>query len=309
MTGVVFLENNLNRLLSEQLKFAKILIDEPMKNHTSFKIGGPVDVMVIPTCEEELVEAINICKKNDIDYYVMGNGTNLLVSDKGIRGVVIKNSEGLGNISVEGNTIKAQAGALVTVVSKIALKNSLTGLEFASGIPGSIGGAVTMNAGAYGGEMKDIVAKVKCLDGNGNIVEYTRDEMNFRYRGSRIEDENLIALEVEMELRKGNFEKIEKTMRELTEKRNSKQPLHLPSGGSTFKRPEGHFAGKLIDDSGLRGVRYKDAQISDKHCGFIVNLGNARCKDVTTLIQLVQKVVKDNFDVCLEPEIKIIGEK
>lgn len=303
------MENNLNRLLSEQLKFAKILIDEPMKNHTSFKIGGPVDVMVIPTCEEELVEAINICKKNDIDYYVMGNGTNLLVSDKGIRGVVIKISEGLGNISVEGNTIKAQAGALVTVASKIALKNSLTGLEFASGIPGSIGGAVTMNAGAYGGEMKDIVAKVKCLDEDGNIVEYTRDEMNFRYRGSRIGDENLIVLEVEMELREGNFDEIEKTMRELTEKRNSKQPLHLPSGGSTFKRPEGHFAGKLIDDSGLRGVRYKDAQISDKHCGFIVNLGNASCKDVTTLIQLVQKVVKDNFDVCLEPEIKIIGEK
>lgn len=309
MTGVVFLENNLNRLFSEQLKFAKILIDEPMKNHTSFKIGGPVDVMVIPRCIEELVEAINICKKNDIDYYIMGNGTNLLVSDKGIRGVVIKISEGLGNISVEGTTMKAQAGALVTVASKIALKNSLTGLEFASGIPGSIGGAVTMNAGAYGGEMKDIVTKVKCLDEDGNIVEYTGDEMNFRYRGSRIGDENLIVLEAEMELQKGNFEKIEKTMRELTEKRNSKQPLQFPSGGSTFKRPEGYFAGKLIDDSGLRGVRYGDAQISDKHCGFIVNLGNASCKDVLTLIQLVQKVVKDNFDVCLEPEIKIIGEK
>lgn len=303
------MENNLNRLFSEQLKFAKILIDEPMKNHTSFKIGGPVDVMVIPRCIEELVEAINICKKNDIDYYIMGNGTNLLVSDKGIRGVVIKISEGLGNISVEGTTMKAQAGALVTVASKIALKNSLTGLEFASGIPGSIGGAVTMNAGAYGGEMKDIVTKVKCLDEDGNIVEYTGDEMNFRYRGSRIGDENLIVLEAEMELQKGNFEKIEKTMRELTEKRNSKQPLQFPSGGSTFKRPEGYFAGKLIDDSGLRGVRYGDAQISDKHCGFIVNLGNASCKDVLTLIQLVQKVVKDNFDVCLEPEIKIIGEK
>ncbi|WP_416198437.1 MAG: UDP-N-acetylmuramate dehydrogenase [Sporanaerobacter sp.] len=303
------MENNLNRLFSEQLKFAKILIDEPMKNHTSFKIGGPVDVMVIPRCIEELVETINICKKNDIDYYIIGNGTNLLVSDKGIRGVVIKISEGLGNISVEGTTMKAQAGALVTVASKIALKNSLTGLEFASGIPGSIGGAVTMNAGAYGGEMKDIVTKVKCLDEDGNIVEYTGDEMNFRYRGSRIGDENLIVLEAEMELQKGNFEKIEKTMRELTEKRNSKQPLQFPSGGSTFKRPEGYFAGKLIDDSGLRGVRYGDAQISDKHCGFIVNLGNASCKDVLTLIQLVQKVVKDNFDVCLEPEIKIIGEK
>ena len=303
------MENNLNRLFSEQLKFAKILIDEPMKNHTSFKIGGPVDVMVIPRCIEELVETINICKKNDIDYYIIGNGTNLLVSDKGIRGVVIKISEGLGNISVEGTTMKAQAGALVTVASKIALKNSLTGLEFASGIPGSIGGAVTMNAGAYGGEMKDIVTKVKCLDEDGNIVEYTGDEMNFRYRGSRIGDENLIVLEAEMELQKGNFEKIEKTMRELTEKRNSKQPLQFPSGGSTFKRPEGYFAGKLIDDSGLRGVRYGDAQISDKHCGFIVNLGNASCKDVLTLIQLVQKVVKDNFDVCLDPEIKIIGEK
>lgn len=301
-------KNELIKIFSDK-NIGKVIFDEPMKNHTSFKIGGPVDVMVIPRCIEELVETINICKKNDIDYYIIGNGTNLLVSDKGIRGVVIKISEGLGNISVEGTTMKAQAGALVTVASKIALKNSLTGLEFASGIPGSIGGAVTMNAGAYGGEMKDIVTKVKCLDEDGNIVEYTGDEMNFRYRGSRIGDENLIVLEAEMELQKGNFEKIEKTMRELTEKRNSKQPLQFPSGGSTFKRPEGYFAGKLIDDSGLRGVRYGDAQISDKHCGFIVNLGNASCKDVLTLIQLVQKVVKDNFDVCLEPEIKIIGEK
>lgn len=303
------IKEDLNKLFTEKFNFEKVLIDEPMKNHTSFKIGGPVDVMIMPSNEEELVEAIKICRNNEINHYVMGNGTNLLVSDKGIRGVVIKISEKFGNIEVEGSTIRAQSGALISVVSKVALKNSLKGLEFASGIPGSIGGAVTMNAGAYGGEMKDVITKVRCLDINGNVVELLKDEMNFRYRGSKVEDENLIVLEVEMELIKGDYNEIEATMKDLNERRISKQPLNLPSGGSTFKRPEGYFAGKLIDDSGLRGIRHGGAQVSEKHCGFIVNVENATCEDVKNLIRLVQKVVNDNFDIMLETEIKMIGEE
>ncbi|MEY8304740.1 UDP-N-acetylmuramate dehydrogenase [Anaerosalibacter bizertensis] len=308
--GVVLLDKkDIKRIFSDNKNIGKVLLDEPMKNHTSFKIGGPADIMIIPGNEKELIEGIKICKDNNINYYIMGNGSNLLVSDKGIEGVVIKISEEFGDIVVNDTTIKAESGALLTVVSKKALKNSLTGLEFASGIPGSIGGAITMNAGAYGGEMKDIVTKVRCLNGDGNIVEYSNEEMKFRYRKSRVEEEGLIVLSVEMELEKGDYKTIEERMRELTEKRTSKQPLHLPSAGSTFKRPEGYFAGKLIDDSGLRGIRHGGAQVSEKHCGFIVNIDNATSEDVRTLIRTVQKIVKDNYGVELETELKIIGRE
>lgn len=308
--GVVLLDKkDIKRIFSDNENIGKVLLDEPMKNHTSFKIGGPADIMIIPGNEKELIEGIKICKDNNINYYIMGNGSNLLVSDKGIEGVVIKISEEFGDIVVNDTTIKAESGALLTVVSKKALKNSLTGLEFASGIPGSIGGAITMNAGAYGGEMKDIVTKVRCLNGDGNIVEYSNEEMKFRYRKSRVEEEGLIVLSVEMELEKGDYKTIEERMRELTEKRTSKQPLHLPSAGSTFKRPEGYFAGKLIDDSGLRGIRHGGAQVSEKHCGFIVNIDKATSEDVRTLIRTVQKIVKDNYGVELETELKIIGRE
>lgn len=302
-------KKDIKKIFSDNENIGKVLLDEPMKNHTSFKIGGPTDIMVIPGSEKELIEGIKICKDNNINYYIMGNGSNLLASDKGIEGVVIKISEEFGDIVVNDTIIKAESGALLTVVSKKALKNSLTGLEFASGIPGSIGGAITMNAGAYGGEMKDIVTKVRCLDSDGNVVEYSNEEMEFRYRKSRVEDEGLIVLSVEMELEKGDYKAIEEKMRELTEKRTSKQPLHLPSAGSTFKRPEGYFAGKLIDDSGLRGIRYGGAQVSEKHCGFIVNIDNATSEDVRTLIKTVQKIVKDNYGVELETELKIIGRE
>lgn len=302
-------KKDIKRIFSDNKNIGKVLLDEPMKNHTSFKIGGPADIMIIPGNEKELIEGIKICKDNNINYYIMGNGSNLLVSDKGIEGVVIKISEEFGDIVVNDTTIKAESGALLTVVSKKALKNSLTGLEFASGIPGSIGGAITMNAGAYGGEMKDIVTKVRCLNSDGNIVEYSNEEMKFRYRKSRVEEEGLIVLSVEMELEKGDYKTIEERMRELTEKRTSKQPLHLPSAGSTFKRPEGYFAGKLIDDSGLRGIRHGGAQVSEKHCGFIVNIDKATSEDVRTLIRTVQKIVKDNYGVELETELKIIGRE
>lgn len=295
-------------LLFKDKDLGQLLYDVPMKNHTSFKIGGPVDLMIIPQNEGQLIDAISLCREHDLDFFIMGNGSNLLVGDGGIRGVVIKISEGLNKIDFQGTKIVCQAGALLTAVSRRAAEQSLTGMEFANGIPGTIGGGVTMNAGAYGGEMKDIIKKVRVLDKDNNILEYTNEEMNFRYRGSRVMDEGLIILSVEIGLEEGNYEKIKETMRDLTHRRTSKQPLELPSGGSTFKRPVGHYAGKLIEDSGLKGLIKGGAQVSDKHCGFVVNIDNATCKDVLDLISIIQKTVRDKFNVELEPEIRIIGE-
>ncbi len=290
-----------------EIKLGEVLFDEPMKNHTSFRIGGPVDAMIIPHNEEQLLKVVKLCRKNNIDFYIMGNGSNILVRDGGMRGVVIKINEGLNNIEISDTKIYSQAGALLTAISRRAFDSSLTGMEFANGIPGTIGGGITMNAGAYGGELKDIIKKVHVLDRNNNIIEYTNDEMNFRYRGSRVVDEGLIVLGVEIELEQGNHSEIEETMRDLTHRRSSKQPLELPSGGSTFKRPEGYYAGKLIQESGLRGLIHGGAQVSEKHCGFVVNIDNATCNDVLNLISIIQKTVRDKFNVELEPEIKIIG--
>lgn len=301
------MENQLIQLFNKE-EVGEVFFNEPMKNHTSFKIGGPADVLIIPKSEGQLINAVKLCKDNDINYYIMGNGTNLLVKDGGMRGAVIKVNEGLNKIIVEGNTIYCQGGVLLSEVSKVALNQSLTGLEFASGIPGTIGGAVTMNAGAYGGEMKDVITKVRTLDRNNNIKEFTNAEMNFRYRSSRVVDENLIVLSIELELKPGDYSAIKAVMDDLTFKRSSKQPLELPSGGSTFKRPEGYFAGKLIDDAGLRGLRYGGAQVSEKHCGFVVNADNATCKEVTMLISIIQKTIRDKFGLELETEIKLIGE-
>ena len=289
-------------------KFKDIRFDEPLKLHTSFKVGGPADVMIIPSTEEELIQAVKICRENDIKYFIMGNGSNLLVRDTGIRGVVIKINEGFDNVQVVGTKIMAQAGALLTAVSKLALRNSLQGMEFASGIPGTIGGAITMNAGAYGGEMKDIVRSVRVMTTDNQVLQLSNREMNFEYRNSRVKDQDLIVLSVEFELELGELENIEEKMRELTFQRTSKQPLELPSGGSTFKRPEGYFAGKLIDDSGLRGLRHGDAQVSEKHCGFVVNRGETTYKEVMELVGVIQKTVMDKFGVELEMEIKRVGD-
>lgn len=288
--------------------FGKILFDEPMKNHTSFKIGGPADVLIIPDNEESVMEAIKYCRENNVKYFIMGNGTNLLVKDTGIRGAVVKIANGYDKIDVTENRVFCQSGALLKKVAEFCLENSLTGFEFACGIPGTVGGAIAMNAGAYGGEMKDIVTKVRVLDRNNNIVELSNEDMKFRYRGSSVIDEELIVLGVEFKLEKGEYSAIEEKMKDLTNRRETKQPLEYPSAGSTFKRPEGYFAGKLIDDAGLRGVRYGDAQVSEKHCGFVINAGNATFDEVITLIKTIQKVVHDRFDVMLETEVKIIGD-
>lgn len=292
----------------KELGIKDIRKNELMKKHTTFRIGGPADIMILPSNEEEIIEVVSYCRKEDIDFMILGNGSNLLVKDKGIRGVVIKLNEDFAKISVDGTRIRAQSGALLTAISRKAMEHSLTGFEFANGIPGSIGGAITMNAGAYGGEIKDIVYKVRVLDRKNRILEYTNQEMNFRYRGSRIKDDDLIVLEAIIELEKGNFNTIKDKMKELTVKRTTKQPLNKASGGSTFKRPEGYYAAKLIEDSGLKGVKYGKAQVSDKHSGFIINTGDASCKEVLELIEIVKKTVRDKYNVSLEMEVKVIGE-
>ncbi|WDV45228.1 UDP-N-acetylmuramate dehydrogenase [Clostridiaceae bacterium M8S5] len=297
---------NINQNLIERGFLGEILVDEPMKRHTYFKIGGNASVLVLPKDSKDVVLALKVCDELNINPYIIGNGTNLLVSDDGIKGIVIKLADNMNKVIVEGDTITAECGALLSSVGKLALKNSLTGMEGGSGIPGSIGGAVAMNAGAYGFEMSQIVSSVKCTDKKGNIYVYSSEDMDFRYRHSRVQEEDLIVLETKMTLKEGVYDDIKAYMDELTVKRTTKQPLSLPSAGSTFKRPEGDYAARLIEAAGLKGLRYKDAQVSDKHCGFIVNLGNATSEQVMTLIEIVKKTVKDKFSVELETEVKII---
>lgn len=294
--------------MSEFKNVGTINYNASMKDYTSFKIGGPADILIEPSSIEELKNAIVQAKEFDLPYMILGNGSNVLVSDKGIRGVVIRLGDKFSEIKVNDCEITAMAGAKVSTVSKTALKHSLTGMEEISGIPGSVGGGVMMNAGAYGGEFKDIVKEVLAMDRDLNLISLNNEELNFRYRGSKISDDNLIVLKVVFELEKGDYEKIQNLMREVTEKRNTKQPLTLPSAGSVFKRPKGHYAAKLIEDANLKGLRHKGAQVSEKHSGFIVNIDNATAQDVMDLIGVVRKTVYDKFGVNLEREIRIIGE-
>jgi len=286
-----------------------IFIDEPMKKHTSFKLGGPADILVTPHSKEQLVLVLGYCNKNSIPFYVIGNGTNLLVRDKGIRGVVIKIFNNYNEIKVEGNVICAEAGALLSRIANTAYDNSLTGFEFAHGIPGTLGGAVTMNAGAYGGEMKDVVYMTEFVNKDGKIVTIKNDEHKFSYRDSSIQRSQGVVLKSWIKLEKGNKQDIKARMEELMKKRKDKQPIEMPSAGSVFKRPEGHFAGKLIEDCGLRGFNIGGAQVSPKHCGFIVNTGTATTQDVLNLVNTIQKNVKDKFNVDMHTEVRIIGEE
>lgn len=301
------METIYNRL-ADSIDKSIIFENEMMSKHTSFKIGGPADILVTPRNIDDIKHSIDICNKENVRYTIIGNGSNLLVSDKGVRGVVIKIADTFNAVEVVGDTIKAQAGVLLSVLASKAMNSNLGGFEFASGIPGTLGGAVAMNAGAYGGEMKDVVESVTAIDMKGNIISLNNEEARFGYRTSTIQEENYIVLETIIKLENVDKNIIKERTAELTEKRTSKQPLHLPSAGSTFKRPEGYYAGKLIQDSGLKGARIGDAQVSEKHSGFIVNLGNASFKDVYNLIKMVQKVVKDKFDVELKTEVKILGD-
>ena len=285
-----------------------IVSDEPMRKHTTFRIGGNADIFVRPESKEQIAEILRLCRKQDVPYFILGNGSNLLVGDRGFRGVVINIMDNMNDIKVDGGVIKAQAGAMLIKVSRAARDNSLTGLEFASGIPGTIGGAIYMNAGAYGGEMKDVVTQVTAMDAEGEIYTFGTDELEFSYRHSVIQQRDLIVLDVTMKLAAGDQKIIDDRMSELAVARRTKQPLEYPSAGSTFKRPEGYFAGKLIMDAGLRGYRVGDAQVSEKHCGFVVNRGNATADDVIKLIDDVKAKVSEEYDVVLEPEVRMIGE-
>ena len=287
---------------------AKVLVNEPMASHTTFRIGGPADYFVMPETVEELAAVLKLCKEEAMPYFILGNGSNLLVGDKGFRGVVIQLYKNFDGIVLEGTKITAKAGAMLIRVAKEAGRVGLTGLEFASGIPGTIGGAMVMNAGAYGGEMKDVVTAVTILTKDGEIKTLSGEEMNFRYRGSVVEDEGYIVLEAVMELKEGNLEEIQVRMDELSVQRKTKQPIEYPSAGSTFKRPEGYFAGKLIQDAGLRGYQVGGAQVSEKHCGFVINAGGATAADVMNLMKDVSDKVNAQFGVTLEPEVKRIGE-
>lgn len=285
-----------------------VLLDEPMKKHTTFRIGGPSDYFVLPKNIEEVKGVIALCKEKEVPFYILGNGSNLLVSDDGFRGVIIQLYKNMSHIEVEGNAIRAQVGALLSKIAAEALQNGLTGFEFASGIPGTLGGAVVMNAGAYGGEMKDVLKSVTVADGEGNIIKLSADELNLGYRTSIVKTAGYLVLEAEISLKEGIPEEIKALMKDLTERRTSKQPLEFPSAGSTFKRPEGYFAGKLIMDSGLRGYRVGGAQVSEKHCGFVINAGGATAADVRALIQDVQNTVYEKFGVMLEPEVRFLGD-
>ena len=284
-----------------------IWTNEPMKYHTTFRAGGCADYLVEPESVDAVREIVRLCRQEHMPYYVVGNGSNLLVSDEGYHGVILHLYKNMSDFEINGSHVRAQAGALLVRVAKTAAKEGLAGLEFASGIPGTIGGAMAMNAGAYGGEMKDVVTKVRVLLPDGTIRDYTGEEMDFGYRRSRVIEEQGIVLEAEMELKADDPEAIAARMEELKNKRVSKQPLEYASAGSTFKRPEGYFAGKLIEDAGLRGFQVGDAQVSEKHCGFVINRGNATAAEIMELIQEVQKRVYEQSGVRLEPEVKLLG--
>lgn len=285
----------------------QIMIQEPMKNHTTFRIGGPADCFVRPQDAHQVERIVHICRERQIPWFILGNGSNLLVSDQGFSGVIIQIYRNMSQIRVEGERLVVQAGMLLSAAAAKAYKAGLSGLEFASGIPGTVGGAVVMNAGAYGGEMKDVVEAVTVLDQEGSILRLTREELEMGYRTSLVKKKGYIVLEAVLKLEKGDPSAISARMEELKEKRTSKQPLEYPSAGSTFKRPEGYFAGKLIMDSGLRGFRVGGAQISEKHCGFVINTGDATAEDVVGLIRRVQDTVYEKFHVKLEPEIRFLG--
>lgn len=285
----------------------QVLKDEPMSRHTTFRIGGPADYFVCPD-REQIAEVLAVAKKCGMAITVIGNGSNLLVGDKGIRGLVVEIGSAMNQIMVDKNHITAGAGALLSQVAAKAAAAELGGMEFAAGIPGSVGGAVTMNAGAYGGEMKDILRTVTVLTPEGELKTLDVSEMDLSYRHSCVPEQQYIVLEAEIELGYKPEEEIRAQMEELRNKRIEKQPLEYPSAGSTFKRPEGYFAGKLIMDAGLRGYRVGDAQVSEKHCGFVINRKNASAQEVRQLMQDVQDKVKAQFGVMLETEVKMLGE-
>ncbi|MDL2301380.1 UDP-N-acetylmuramate dehydrogenase [Lachnospiraceae bacterium OttesenSCG-928-D06] len=285
-----------------------LYIKEPMDKHTTFRVGGPADCLIELEDSEQVQNLLRYLNQLDIPFFVLGKGSNLLVSDGGYEGIVLHIGPKMNKIRVVGNKIVAKAGALMSKVARTAYENGLTGLEFAAGIPGTIGGGVVMNAGAYGGELKQVVSQVTVINKDGNLLELNNETMEFGYRTSVVKNRPLIVTEVALELSKGEPEEIKAKMEDLAQKRRDKQPLEYASAGSTFKRPEGHFAGELIMNAGMKGFQIGDARVSEKHCGFIVNTGNATGQDIYTVMTEVRKCVKDKFHVDLEPEVVMLGK-
>ena len=293
--------------LKSVLDESQILVNEPMSQHTSFRVGGPADLFLKPEADQ-IGKVIQKCQQFGMPYLILGNGSNLLVVDEGIRGTVIEMGRNLGKLSLNKNQITVGAGTLLSCCANYAATNGLSGMEFAAGIPGSIGGAVTMNAGAYGGEMKDILKEVTVVTKQGKQCTIGIEDLHMGYRYSDIQKYNHIVVEAVLELVPKEEESIRQLMKELSQKRTSKQPLEYPSAGSTFKRPEGFFAGKLIMDAGLSGYRVGGAMVSEKHCGFVINYDHASAKDIRNLIQQVRERVYDKHQIWLEPEVKIIEQ-
>lgn len=295
------------RELRKVLREDQIREQEPLSRHTTFRVGGPADLFLTPD-STQISDVMQILKAYQVPVTVIGNGSNLLVGDKGIRGAVIEFGKQIAQIHVEESKIMAEAGAALAAVAQQAYKAGLADMEFAVGIPGSVGGALVMNAGAYGGEMKDIVESVKVLSKDGKIMELSNEQMDFSYRHSCVTEQEYLVLSAVLKLQQEEPEKILARMEQLREQRVSKQPLEYPSAGSTFKRPEGYFAGKLIMDAGLADYTIGGAAVSKKHCGFVINKGGATAADILALIKRVQQVVKEQSGVELEPEVKLIGE-
>ena len=285
-----------------------VLRNEPMSRHITFRVGGEAECLVRISSADQLKKLIPYLKEVEVPYFILGNGSNLLIGDKGYCGVILQISNKMNAITVEGTCVRVQAGALLSQIARSALEHGLTGFEFASGIPGTIGGGVVMNAGAYGGEMKQVVESVLVLNEQGELLELSGESMEFGYRTSIIKNRHFTVLEVEFVLEEGDRKVIKAKMDELASKRKEKQPLAYPSAGSTFKRPEGYFAGKLIMDAGLRGYSIGGAMVSEKHCGFVINTGKATATDVTEVIAEVQERVKDKFGVSLEREVIYLGD-
>lgn len=285
-----------------------ILTEEPMSRHTTFRIGGEAACFIRISSEEQLRKLIPYFENVGVEYFVLGKGSNLLVGDKGYPGVILQISDACQQIEAEENRLQVQAGAALSKVALLAMERGLEGLEFAAGIPGTVGGGVVMNAGAYGGEMKQVVESVRVLSSEGEILTLDNDTMEFGYRTSIIRNRNFTVLSVTFRLREGNREEIRARIEDFQKRRMEKQPLNYPSAGSTFKRPEGYFAGKLIMDAGLRGFQIGDARVSDKHCGFVVNVGKATARDVTDVIEEVQEKVRERFGVSLEREVIYLGK-
>ena len=302
------MNNDVYAALGQIISKQDILENELMSRHTTFRTGGPASLFLRPRTTEEIKGVLKLLKRAEVDFFILGNGSNLLVSDKGFDGVIISLAN-FADINIEDETkVVAQAGAMNSSIAMLARDNSLTGFEFAAGIPGTIGGAMIMNAGAYGGEMKDITSKVTVLSSDGEVIKLDNQAMKFGYRTSAIKGKNFVVLSAVLDLQKGDKGEIAGKMQELALKRKEKQPLEYPSAGSTFKRPEGYFAGKLIEDAGLRGFTVGDAAVSEKHCGFVINKGNATSADIYELIRRVQDKVYEDFSVKLEPEVIMLGD-